>query len=193
MHWVELSVESPPEFVESLSQVFMQYGHGGVAIDEDGGGYSPDEGETPPVADRVIVKTYMPLDSSTDDRYHRIDVSVRLIAQIGELSALHVRVVDEEEWQRAWKEHFYVLRIGKRTVIVPSWRDYEANESDVVIGLDPGMAFGTGHHPTTRMCLELLEEFVRPGVDVMDVGCGSGILSIAAAKLGAGSVFLTGY
>ena len=78
--------------------------------------------------------------------------------------------------------------MGTRTVIVPTWRTYEPLDDDIVISLDPGMAFGTGHHPTTRMCLELLERYVRPGDRILDLGCGSGILSIAAAKLGASDV-----
>jgi len=104
------------------------------------------------------------------------------------VSPLQERVLEEEDWQNAWKEHFHVLRVGKRMVVSPSWREHQATKSDIVVTLDPGMAFGTGHHPTTRMCLELLENMVKPGMSVLDVGCGSGILSIAAAKLGARSV-----
>jgi len=101
---------------------------------------------------------------------------------------LTVRLVDEEDWAESWKEHFHVEHIGDRIVVVPTWRTYHARPGDVVIALDPGMAFGTGQHGTTRMCLESLERRVRPGDRVLDVGCGSGILSIAAAKLGAAAV-----
>lgn len=97
-------------------------------------------------------------------------------------------VVAEEDWAESWKEHFHVQRFGKRIVVVPSWREYEPVAGDVVLLLDPGMAFGTGQHETTRMCLEALELSVRAGDRVLDAGCGSGILSIAAAKLGASSV-----
>ena len=188
MKWVELSVEAPSEYVEPLSEVFYRYGHGGVAI-EGRGGYNPDEGLPPPVADWVTVKTYIPLDSSTEERRNRIDLGVRLVAHLSPISDLRQRVLEQEEWEHAWQQHFHTLQIGERIVIVPSWRNHQPNESDIVIELDPGMAFGTGHHPTTRMCLEILEELVRPGTHVLDVGCGSGILSIAAAKLGAVSVF----
>jgi ribosomal protein L11 methyltransferase len=98
------------------------------------------------------------------------------------------RGVVEEDWAEAWKEHFHVERYGERLVVVPSWRDHELRPDDVVLTLDPGMAFGTGQHVTTRMCLEAIERLVTPGARVLDVGCGSGILSIAAAKLGAGEV-----
>ena len=187
MKWLELSVETPREFVEPLSEIFYRYGHGGVAI-ELGGGYSPDEGESLPSGGRVTVKTYLPVNESTGERRSRIDLGVRLVAHVSSVSALSEREIEEEEWEEAWKEHFHPLRVGERLVVAPSWRDYAASASDIVVRLDPGMAFGTGHHPTTRMCLELIETALEPGMDVLDVGCGSGILSIAAARLGARSV-----
>ena len=187
MLWVELSIDTPSEFVEPLTQVFTEHGEGGVAI-ELPAGHNPDEGEEAPIPERVTVTTYIPHDSRLEGRYARIDTAVRLVAYVGDVSELRVRVVEEEEWQDAWKEHFHALRIGTRTVIVPTWRTYEPREDDVVITIDPGMAFGTGHHPTTRMCLELLEMHVEPGDRVLDLGCGSGVLSIAAAKLGASDV-----
>ena len=188
MQWLELSVTTPQEFVEPLSQIFYRYGHGGVAVEEKGG-YNPDEGEQPPKSDFVTVRTYLPVNSSTDERRNRIDLGVRLVAHVSETSALRERLLDEEDWQNSWKEHFHVLHIGRNVVIAPTWREYEAKDSDKVVTLDPGMAFGTGHHPTTRMCLEQLEALSPTGLDVLDVGCGSGILSIAAARLGARNVF----
>ncbi len=104
----------------------------------------------------------------------------------GGISAeIATRIVAEEDWAEAWKEHFHVTRFGERIVVVPSWRAYAPEPRDVVLTLDPGMAFGTGQHETTRMCLEALERVVAAGARVLDVGCGSGILSIAAAALGA--------
>lgn len=99
-----------------------------------------------------------------------------------------VRRVVEEDWAESWKEHFHVERYGERIVVVPSWRTYDAQPGDVALTLDPGMAFGTGQHETTRMCIEAIERSVRPGSRILDVGCGSGILSVAAAKLGAARV-----
>ncbi len=186
--WVELSIDTPAEFVEPLTQVLTEHGEGGVAI-ELPAGHNPDEGETAPPPDRVTVTTYIPHDNRLEQRYARIDTAVRLVAHVGDLSELRVRVVEEAEWQDSWKEHFHVLRVGLRTVVVPTWRTYEPTDDDIVITLDPGMAFGTGHHPTTRMCLELVEQHVQPNDRVLDLGCGSGILSIAAAKLGASDVF----
>ena len=188
MKWLELSVEAPAEFVEPLSEVFHRYGTGGVAV-EQRGGYNPDEGEIPPRDAVSTVSTYIPLDSTAEQRRNQIDLGVRLVAYLSPNSVLRERVLEEEDWENAWKEHFQVLRIGRRIVVVPTWREYDPKESDVVIGLDPGMAFGTGHHPTTRMCLELLEEHVSPGVAVLDVGSGSGILGIASVMLGAARVY----
>jgi ribosomal protein L11 methyltransferase len=98
------------------------------------------------------------------------------------------RTVAEADWAEAWKEHFHIERFGRRVVVVPSWREYVERAGDAVVRLDPGMAFGTGQHETTRMCLEALDGAVACGARVVDVGCGSGILSIAAAKLGAADV-----
>ena len=185
--WLELSVDAPPEYAEPLSEIFHRYGEGGVAIEQPGG-FNPDEGETPPVPDKVTIKTYLPMDATTQDRRARIDAAARLIASFAQISEIRERVASEDEWRDSWKEFFHPLRIGRGIVICPTWRECETEPGDAVVRLDPGMAFGTGHHPTTRMCLEALESAVSPGDRVLDLGCGSGILSIAAAKLGAASV-----
>jgi ribosomal protein L11 methyltransferase len=98
----------------------------------------------------------------------------------------HVRA---EDWAESWKAFFDVEHVGARIVIRPSWREYLPRPDDVVLDLDPGMAFGTGQHPTTRLCLAALEGFLRPGMAVLDLGCGSGILSVAAVKLGCSQVW----
>lgn len=110
-----------------------------------------------------------------------------LKAVLLERGAAEVRLneVPDEDWSEIWKQHFKPRRVGRRVVVVPSWENFEASEEDVVIRLDPGQAFGTGEHPTTRLCIELLEGFDVGGKTVLDIGCGSGILAIAAAKLGA--------
>ncbi len=184
--WLELSIDTPPEYVEPLSEIFRRYGEGGVAVEQPGG-FNPDEGETAPIPDRVTVKAYLPMDADTDRRRARIDVGVRLVAHLAPVSDLRERLVNEEEWQNSWKEFFQPLRVGGRIVICPTWREFEGRQGDVIIQLDPGMAFGTGHHPTTRMCLEIIERTISPGDRALDIGCGSGILSISAVKLGAGS------
>ena len=185
--WLELSVQAPREFVEPLTSLFLKYGHAGVAVEEPGG-FNPDDGESPPDSGLVRVMMYLPVGPTTRSRENDIDVGVRLMAQLGPVSMLRSREVDEADWQHAWREHFHTLRVGSRIVIVPTWRSHSPSHGDVVIELDPGMAFGTGHHPTTTMCLAALEDLVSPGCSVLDLGCGSGILSIASAKLGASEV-----
>ena len=182
--WLELSIETPPEYVEPLVEIFHRYGEGGVAIEQPGG-FNPDEDEKPGVPDRVTVKTYLPEDPTTDRRRAQIDIGVRLVAHLAPVTELRERRVSQQEWQNSWKEFFHVLRVGKRIVICPTWRQHESQANEVLIQLDPGMAFGTGHHPTTRMCLEVIEQELMPGDRLLDLGCGSGILSIAAIKLGA--------
>ena len=102
--------------------------------------------------------------------------------------ALTVTVHDDSEWKDNWKEYFKPAKVGKTIVVKPTWEEYEAKEGERVIELDPGMAFGTGTHETTSLCIRLMEDYLAPGMNVLDVGSGSGILSIAAAKLGASDV-----
>jgi len=121
----------------------------------------------------------------------RIDVGVRLVGAIEPIGDLEIRELPEDEdWMESWKSHFRILRIGKRLVIKPTWLelDFTASPDDIVIEIDPGIAFGTGYHPTTDTCLQAMEQHIAPGMTVLDLGTGSGILTIAAIKLGAGLV-----
>ena len=107
------------------------------------------------------------------------------LAEIGVEGKFEVIGINEEDWAHSWKAYYKPLHIGKKMVIVPKWEEYEPREGEIIVTMDPGMAFGTGTHETTRLVIELLEECVTPGMKVADVGCGSGILAICAAKLGA--------
>ena len=188
MKWLELSIRTTPEYVEPLSELFRRYGHGGVVVQEEGDWDPDDESREAGPPTSVVVTTYLPLNSTARTRRGMIDVGVRLIALIQPMDGLQERVLDEGEWEAAWKSHFTLLRIGQCLVIKPTWQEYLPEAGEVVVELDPGMAFGTGHHPTTRMCLEELEHRMVPGMRVLDLGTGSGILSIAAAKLGVARV-----
>lgn len=135
-----------------------------------------------------VVKGYLP--ASPDSA--RIRRSLRLALAMAPLQSpprwRRVRRLREQSWRDSWKKHFGVQRIGRSLIVKPSWVEYKLKGSETVIQIDPGMAFGTGQHPTTAMCLSALEELVRDGVSLLDLGCGSGILAIAAAKLGATQV-----
>lgn len=189
-HWLELSITCAPEAVEAVSEVMSRYAPGGVAIEEpytllDDGQFAQVVPDAP-----VTVRVYVPADANGEESRARIEEGLWHLRQIGfgAISDITTRTLAEEDWANAWKEHFHVLHLGRRTVIKPSWREYTPQPGEVVVELDPGMAFGTGLHPTTRNCLLALEETLRPGNRVLDVGSGSGILGLAALKLGAESV-----
>ena len=186
--WSELSIRTPPEYAEPLSELFRRYGEGGVVIEELGD-WDPDDGPAPSgPPDIVIVRTYLPQDATYGSRCSMIQVGVKLIALLAPLGEIQESILEEGEWLTAWRSHYTLLRIGRRLVLRPSWEEYVPRPGEAVLVLDPGMAFGTGHHPTTRRCLEQLERRVGPEMSVLDLGTGSGILAIAAVKLGSGEV-----
>ncbi len=189
-YWLELSVSAAPETVESISELMGRYISGGVAIEEpyrlldDGQVHEPIPGAP------VTMRAYVPADEAGEEAKARVQEGLWHLSQIleGSIGELQERRIAEEDWANAWKEHYHVLHLGRRTVIKPSWREYAPQRDEVIVELDPGMAFGTGLHPTTRNCLLALEDTLHPGDRVLDVGTGSGILAIAALKLGAASV-----
>ena len=173
MTWHEISITVPFEYVEPISYLFDRYGHG-MSMEVLG-------------ANEVLLRTYLP--STYRQRLAHIEVGVNLASILQPLGELKVHPLDDDQdWQNAWKSHFNLLKLGRHLVIKPSWIDYQPEPEDRVIDLDPGLAFGTGYHPTTFTCLEVLERLVHPGAAVLDLGTGSGILTIAAIKLGAGEV-----
>ena len=136
-------------------------------------------------ADKTIasVSVYIPAERSTTDAIAFIRDRLSAEKLDGKIEVVGV---NEEDWATSWKAFYHTTRIGKSMVIVPMWEEYEEQPGDVIIKMDPGMAFGTGTHETTRLVIELLERYVTPGCRMLDVGCGSGILAICASKLGAG-------
>jgi ribosomal protein L11 methyltransferase len=186
-------VKADHEAVEAVSEILSRATDGMVAVEapfdlvDEGLGARVDP--TRP----VTVRAYMAAQHAGDavDRARR-DLGHLQAFGLRPIGELETRLVHEEDWAEAWKSHFPVLRVGRRLVIKPTWREHEATPDDVVTALDPGMAFGTGLHPTTRLCLAAIEELADggglAGKRVLDVGCGSGILGIAAARLGANSV-----
>jgi ribosomal protein L11 methyltransferase len=198
--WLELSVTADAEAVEAVSEILSRCAPGGTTVEpafelvDEGLGARVDP--TRP----AIVRAYLPARDGTAARVAVAGAD----AALGHLTAfglrpigpLETRVVHEEDWAHAWKSHFPVLRVGRRLVVRPTWRRHRGSPDDVVLALDPGMAFGTGLHPTTRLCLAAIERCAgggrfdagsarRGGTRVLDVGCGSGILAIAAGLFGA--------
>lgn len=182
MRWLEFAARVDSEAVEAVSEVFSRVVPGGVAIELEGQPGS-DDGFVP--GDHAVVRGYVPLDEHAAAKTRTLEESLWHLSAIWPVGELETREVEEEDWANAWKQHYLTFRVGRRLVIHPVWREYASQPCDIVVSLDPGAAFGTGLHPTTRRCLELLETIVQPGDHVFDVGTGSGILAIAAAKLGA--------
>ncbi|MCL5959001.1 MAG: 50S ribosomal protein L11 methyltransferase [Chloroflexi bacterium] len=186
MKWLELSTIVDPETAEAVSELFARYGYNQGVVIEQPVAFSDDgcEGSVDPFRP-VEVKTYLIADEEARGKRSRIEESLWHLGLLRPIPPLQVVEKTEEDWANAWKKFYEVQRIGRRVVIVPSWQTYEPKPEDVVLQLDPGMAFGTGLHPTTRLCLQLLEEMLKSDSCVLDLGTGSGILAIAAAKLGA--------
>jgi len=194
--WLELAVTADQEAVEAVSEILSRVAPGGVSVElpfelVDEGLGARNDGCGPAVV-RAYVPALDPLAAAVAVEEAERSLGHLQAFGLRPIGELEVRSVHEEDWADAWKRHFPVLRIGRRLVIRPTWRRHRADPEDVVLALDPGMAFGTGLHPTTRLCLAALERWADEGhlagARVLDVGCGSGILSLAAAKLGATQV-----
>jgi ribosomal protein L11 methyltransferase len=198
--WAEVSCTIPAAMVDRLAEFLVDLSQTGVTIDN----LSLDTFSLDTLADTPVktVKAYFPVDPELDGKVAQI--AAFLAGNGPEYPGFVYRepaiaLLREEDWANNWKEYFKPARIGRRIVIKPTWETYEAAQDDIIIELDPGMAFGTGTHPTTRLCIEALERiFSREGpygrknlldpTALLDVGTGSGVLAIAAAKLGARQV-----
>jgi len=190
MRWLELTVKTHPEAIESVSELLSRYIPAGVAIEEPIELVDEEQAYRVLPGQPVRMHAYLPIDGKEEETRRRVAEGLWHLSTLGPhfVGDLQTRVVNEEDWANAWKDYFHITHIGKRLVIRPSWRAYSPKNDELVLELDPGMAFGTGLHPTTRMCLEQVERYTRPGMHVLDVGTGSGILALAAARLGAASV-----
>lgn len=181
MRWVEIAVEAVDASVDAVANILIDEGCGGAVI-------GPTPSSTTHNATRVA--GYLPVDDRLEERLARIRERVLLLPSYGlplESEEITIAWVQDEEWATAWKKHFKPVRVGK-VVVKPTWEDFAALEGDIIVEIDPAMAFGTGYHPTTQLCLLALQDRIKGGESVLDVGTGSGILAIAAARLGARSV-----
>jgi ribosomal protein L11 methyltransferase len=184
LDYLELSLTVRPEAAEAAADIMRRYAPSGVSIDVPF--EAPNEEGAVALGDAPVLLRAWTLPAARSE----VDALRRELRALGPavVRPLRARRVAGERWAEAWKRHFGVLHIGRRIVVRPSWRSYRPRKDAAVIELDPGIAFGTGQHATTRLCLEALEQRIEPRAVVLDIGSGSGILAIAAARLGAARV-----
>ena len=199
---VEIAVEVDGEAAEAVVELFNRY-NGGDWVEDSAAGEASGGGAVlestgyddfgDPVAGeyKMVVKTYLKPGPRGRRIQRQIEEGLWRLRLLYPMPEPVARRVIEEDWAHVWKRHFRPMRIGRRVLLTPAWEEAEASPDDVVVRLEPGMAFGTGLHPTTRLCVAALEQWVRPGDSILDVGTGSGVLSIVAAKLGARPVWAT--
>ncbi len=196
MQWAEVSVDTSHEATDLVSEILQELGAAGVVIEDPAllneyirsGLWDYTDLKESEETEVVRVKAYWALDEELEGKLQHLAVRLDGLASNGidkGAGAVSWKAVADEDWAETWKEFFHTEKIGAHTVIKPTWEEYEAKAGEIVVELDPGAAFGTGQHATTSLCIRALEDLVRPGMTVFDVGTGSGVLAIVAAKLGA--------
>jgi ribosomal protein L11 methyltransferase len=181
--WLQIALEVEPELAEAVAEALARYLPDGVAI-ESTAIEANDEDEGRAIGPLRVVG-YIPVDAQLEQTRLQIQQALRYLALIQPLPEPSYTPIQQSNWMEAWKQHYRPIEVGERLLILPAWAE-DAPGARLPVRIDPGMAFGTGVHPTTQLSLQLIERYLQPGEDVIDVGCGSGVLSIAAAKLGAG-------
>ena len=199
-NWIEITIHTTNEASEIVESILLDYGSTGVAIEDpttleenlhDDFGTIVELSPTDFPDVGVIVKGYINELNFDNETFIRFKGELEQLGQninIGEFFKIETTTIKDSDWENSWKDYFDILNIGEKFVIVPTWREYENEENKYVINIDPGMAFGTGGHETTSLCIKNLEKYVKPHDNIIDVGCGSGILSIAASYLTDGEI-----
>ena len=196
--WIEVRVITKSEALEPVSGIFYSLDCKGVAIEDPEDILGREQGPlTWDFADInvlehkgkvAVVKAYFAEEDNIEEILGYVNEKLVELKEmgidLGEAKVEHEKMY-EEDWANTWKQYYKPSKVGEKIVVKPIWEEYEEKEGELVVNLDPGMAFGTGTHETTRMCIQALEKYVKEESTVFDVGCGSGILAIAAAKLGA--------
>lgn len=176
--------------VDLISDIFYEFGLQGVVVEDPA--IEPEDDWAEDAIGRTVnhvVTAYLPEDSQTETRCQTLEENLsQLKNRLGLISRISYKKRDDEDWAHAWKAYFRPQKISRHLVVKPTWREYKASSDEIVIELDPGMAFGTGTHPTTVLCAAMIETYLKKGDCFLDVGTGSGILMIAASRLGAARV-----
>jgi ribosomal protein L11 methyltransferase len=199
MKWIEAKVvfdhpgKEPADkdlAVDLISDIFYDFGLQGVVVEDPA--LDPEEDWAEDAIGRAgcnSVTAYLPEDRQTETRCRILEKKLsHLKARFDLISRISYKKLDDEDWAHAWKAYFWPLKISRHIVVKPTWREYQATPEEIVIELDPGMAFGTGTHPTTVLSVAMIEKYLKKGDAFLDVGTGSGILMIAAAGLGAARI-----
>jgi len=181
--WLEVSLMVDGELAEAVAEVLDRFCNGGVVV-ESGVKYRNDEDEGVPDGLPVRVFGYLVNDEHIEENRHKVEEALWHLHTIRELPQPQYKPIADQNWMAAWKEHYHPIPIGKKLLVLPAWIE-QSDPARIAVKIDPSMAFGTGTHPSTQLCLELVEDYTQPHRPVIDVGCGSGILSIAALKMGA--------
>lgn len=184
--WLEVSLIVSGELAEAVTEVLARFAPGGVAVESTAIQASADEYGEPVGPMRVCA--YLPINDQLEEVRQKLEEALWFLGRIQELPEPTFTIIEEQNWMQAWKQHYRPIEIGEKLLVLPAW--VEAPETArIPLRIDPGMAFGTGTHPTTQLSLVLLEKYLQPGDTLLDIGCGSGILAIAGRKLGAAAAY----
>jgi len=186
VHWIEVKLQCDGELAEALAEVLGRFVSGGVVV-ENVTRFNPRAQENEPTG-VLNVFGYLPFDENTEEQRDKFEKALGHLGLITTIPKPHYKPIQDQNWMDAWKENYLPIPVGQKILILPSWKIPAEEEERIVIRINPAMAFGTGTHPTTQLCLRLLERHFKIGEDIIDIGCGSGILSIAALKMGASHV-----
>jgi ribosomal protein L11 methyltransferase len=200
MDWIEVTIKTTAEGADVAAQVFYDVGVTGVVVedpyaihevqsDERSWDYV-DESMLNGMEEEVLVKAYLSNDPSFEEKLARIKEKIKWLQQLDhglDMGTLVIELtkVKEEDWANNWKKYYKPLKVSRRIVIKPSWEQYESKDDEIVLEMDPGMAFGTGTHETTTLCIDALDRYLKGGETVVDIGCGTGVLAVSALLLGA--------
>ncbi|MEA3327017.1 MAG: 50S ribosomal protein L11 methyltransferase [Chloroflexota bacterium] len=183
VHWIEVKLQCDGELAEALAEVLGRFVSYGVVM-ENVTRFNPQTQENEPTG-VLNVFGYLPFDENLEDKRDNLDAALGHLGLITPVPKPHYKPIQDQNWMKAWKQHYLPIPVGQKILILPAWNTPDEGEKRIVIHINPAMAFGTGTHPSTQLCLRLLERHIKKGEKIIDVGCGSGILSIAALKLGA--------